>query len=85
MCAGKGWSEDERAEVINGQLFYFAAPKILHQLLLLRLVAKWLHFIEELQGHVRCWLRLCRKICRKYEKRQQEKYGKELWKSNMRF
>lgn len=42
--------EDERAEIINGQLFYFAAPKILHQRLVLKLAARWFRFIEEHQG-----------------------------------
>lgn len=42
--------EDERAEVINGRLFYFAAPKILHQRLVIRLAAKWFQYIEEHHG-----------------------------------
>lgn len=42
--------EDVRAELIDGQLFYFAAPKVLHQKLVLKLAAALDAYVDGKHG-----------------------------------
>lgn len=39
-------SEDDRAELIDGQIYYFASPKIVHQRISMRLSAALLNYID---------------------------------------
>lgn len=43
--------EDVRAELIDGQIYFFAAPKIVHQRILTKLSARLDHYIEEKEGN----------------------------------
>ena len=43
-------SEDVRAELIDGQIYYFAAPKMIHQRIAAMLLTRLQHHIEEKHG-----------------------------------
>lgn len=48
--------EDVRAEVIDGQIFYFAAPKVIHQAIIVKLCSRIDRYIEEHAGECRLYI-----------------------------